>query len=157
MYLNMLIVWSLTGLWHGADWNFLIWGLFLFAVISVEKLGIGRYLNEKRWLGHLYMFLLIPLSWLIFAVNDLGQLGIYLGRLVGIGGVNVFAGDFVKYLQQYGVFLVIGLLFATGIPEKIFFAIRRQGVRWVILLAVLAGSLYGIYMGMNDPFLYFQF
>ena len=103
------------------------------------------------------MFLLIPLSWLIFAVNDLGQLGIYLGRLVGIGGVNVFAGDFVKYLQQYGVFLVIGLLFATGLPEKIFFAIRRQGVRWVILLAVLAGSLYGIYMGMNDPFLYFQF
>ena len=157
MYLNMLIVWSLTGLWHGADWNFLIWGLFLFAVISVEKLGIGRYLNEKRWLGHLYMFLLIPLSWLIFAVNDLGQLGIYLGRLAGIGGVNVFAGDFVKYLQQYGVFLVIGLLFAAGLPEKIFFAIRRQGVRWVILLAVLAGSLYGIYMGMNDPFLYFQF
>ena len=156
-YLNLLIVWCLTGIWHGNGWNFLIWGLFLFAVIAIEKLWIGRYLNGKRWLGHLYMILLIPLSWLIFAVTDLRQLGIYLGRLVGIGGVNVFAGDFVKYLEQYGIFLVIGLLFATGLPEKLFFAIRRRGIRWVLLLAVLAGSLYGIYMGMNDPFLYFQF
>lgn len=156
-YLNLLIVWCLTGIWHGNGWNFLIWGLFLFAVIAIEKLWIGRYLNRKRWLGHLYMILLIPLSWLIFAVTDLRQLGIYLGRLVGIGGVNVFAGDFVKYLEQYGIFLVIGLLFATGLPEKLFFAIRRRGIRWVLLLAVLAGSLYGIYMGMNDPFLYFQF
>ena len=153
----MLIVWCLTGIWHGAGWNFLIWGLFLFAVISAEKMWIGRYLNEKRWLGHAYMTLLIPLSWLIFAVSDLKQLGIYLGRLVGIGGVSVYEGDFVKYLQQYGVFLVIGLLFATGLPEKIFFGIRRNAVRWILLLAVLAGSLYGIYMGMNDPFLYFQF
>ena len=103
---------------------------FLFAGDRHREIVDREIPQRKRWLGHLYMILLIPLSWLIFAVTDLRQLGIYLGRLVGIGGVNVFAGDFVKYLEQYGIFLVIGLLFATGLPEKLFFAIRRRGIRW---------------------------
>lgn len=156
-YLNLLAVWTLTGFWHGADWNFILWGLFLFAVIALEKAGLGRILSQHRGLGHLYMVFLIPLSWLIFAVSDLQQLAVYLGRLIGLGGVNVYAGDFIKYGTQYGIFLVLGLIFSTGIPEKFLAGHKRRYLRWAVLLAVFAGSLYCIYMGMNDPFLYFRF
>ena len=157
MFGNMFVVWLLTGLWHGADWNFLLWGLFLFAVMAVEKLFLGKILEEKRFLGHLYMILLIPISWLIFAVSDLQQLGIYFGRLVGLGGVSVYAGDFVKYMGQYGIYLVIGLLFCTRVPEALFARIRNRKVRWILLALILAGAVYGIRRGMNDPFLYFRF
>lgn len=152
-----MAVWTLTGFWHGADWNFILWGLFLFAVIALEKAGLGRILSQHRGLGHLYMVFLIPLSWLIFAVSDLQQLAVYLGRLIGLGGVNVYAGDFIKYGTQYGIFLVLGLIFSTGIPEKFLAGHKRRYLRWAVLLAVFAGSLYCIYMGMNDPFLYFRF
>lgn len=154
---NLLAVWLLTGLWHGAGWNFILWGMFLFAVIAMEKWMLGTYLNRFRVAGHLYMMILIPVSWLIFAETDLVQLGIYLQRLVGLGGINVYAGDFLKYLSQYGIFLLLGLVFATRLPEKLFWSIPRKPLRYVLLAAMLAASVYGIYMGMNDPFLYFQF
>lgn len=157
-YLNLLCVWLLTGFWHGADWNFILWGLFLFAVIAVEKAGLLKFLERFKVLSHIYMLLLIPLSWLIFALTDLSDIGIYLGRMFGIGGVNVFAGDYISYLQQYGIFLLAGILLSTKLPAFIFDRIKNKPVIMaLVLLAVLGGSIYCIYMGMNDPFLYFRF
>ena len=81
MVRNLLTVWLLTGFWHGADWNFLLWGLLLFALISVEKMGLGRILNRFPTAGHLYMALVIPLNWLVFAISQPPQILIYLQRL----------------------------------------------------------------------------
>ncbi len=103
------------------------------------------------------MLLLIPLSWLIFAVSDLGELGVYFGRLVGIGGEYVYKGDFLKYWKIYGVLLVAGVLFATPIPGAIYKKIRRTWLVWPLLAVILAGVFYCLYMGLNDPFLYFRF
>lgn len=156
-YCNLLAVWFLTGFWHGADWNFILWGLFLFAVIAIEKSGLYSVLNKYKLLGHIYMLLLIPFSWLIFAVSDLSQIGIYLQRLVGCGGEYIYAGDFLKYGKTYGILLIIGIFFCTDIPHKFYCQLKNRLILLPVLLAILAGSLYCLYMGLNDPFLYFRF
>ncbi len=67
-YLNLLVVWLFTGLWHGSTLNFLLWGLFLFALISLERLGWGKVLRRSQVISRLYMLLVIPLSWMLFAI-----------------------------------------------------------------------------------------
>ena len=160
MYLNMLVVWTLTGFWHGADWNFIFWGMLLFLLLSVEKAGLGKVLNKQRWLGHLYMLFWIPMSWLLFAISDLGQLSVYFQRLFGKGGETLMATDWVKYFGIYGKFLIIGLVFCTDIPEKLYRKLQKSRYALIcipLMLAVLAGAVYCIWRGMNDPFMYFRF
>lgn len=157
---NMFVVWLLTGLWHGASWNFVLWGLLLFVLLFVEKAGLGKVLERHKALGHIYMILWIPLSWLVFVITDLSQLGIYLQKLFpffGNAGTVLFQGDYLKYGKTYGVYLVLGILFATGVQEKLLK--KNKNRLWVILLllALFWASVYCMYLGMDDPFLYFRF
>lgn len=157
---NMFVVWLLTGLWHGASWNFVLWGLLLFVLLFVEKAGLGKVLERHKVLGHIYMILWIPLSWLVFVITDLSQLGIYLQKLFpffGNAGTVLFQGDYLKYGKTYGIYLVLGILFATGIQEKLLK--KNKNRLWVILLllALFWASVYCMYLGMDDPFLYFRF
>ena len=157
---NMFVVWLLTGLWHGASWNFVLWGLLLFVLLFVEKAGLGKVLERHKALGHIYMILWIPLSWLVFVITDLSQLGIYLQKLFpffGSTGTVLFQGDYLKYGKTYGIYLVLGILFATGVQEKLLK--KNKNRLWVILLllALFWASVYCMYLGMDDPFLYFRF
>lgn len=157
---NMFVVWLLTGLWHGASWNFVLWGLLLFVLLFVEKAGLGKVLERHKVLGHIYMILWIPLSWLVFVITDLSQLGIYLQKLFpffGSTGTVLFQGDYLKYGKTYGIYLVLGILFATGVQEKLLK--KNKNRLWVILLllALFWVSVYCMYLGMDDPFLYFRF
>ena len=157
---NMFVVWLLTGLWHGASWNFVLWGLLLFVLLFVEKAGLGKVLERHKVLGHIYMILWIPLSWLVFVITDLSQLGIYLQKLFpffGSTGTVLFQGDYLKYGKTYGIYLVLGILFATGVQEKLLK--KNKNRLWVILLllALFWASVYCMYLGMDDPFLYFRF
>jgi alginate O-acetyltransferase complex protein AlgI len=126
MYLNMLTVWALTGFWHGADWNFILWGLLLFGLMTLEKAKIGKVLNEKKWLGHLYMLFWIPISWLLFAISDMKQLGIYFAKLWGFGGKALMPTDYIKYFGTYGKWLIIGLIFCTAVPENLFKMMKNR-------------------------------
>lgn len=157
---NMFVVWLLTGLWHGASWNFVLWGLLLFVLLFVEKAGLGKVLERHKALGHIYMILWIPLSWLVFVITDLSQFGIYLQKLFpffGSTGTVLFQGDYLKYGKTYGIYLVLGILFATGVQEKLLK--KNKNRLWVILLllALFWASVYCMYLGMDDPFLYFRF
>ena len=157
---NMFVVWLLTGLWHGASWNFVLWGLLLFVLLFVEKAGLGKVLERHKALGHIYMILWIPLSWLVFVITDLSQLGIYLQKLFpffGSTGTVLFQGDYLKYGKTYGIYLVLGILFATGVQEKLLK--KNKNRLWVILLllALFWASVCCMYLGMDDPFLYFRF
>lgn len=156
-FFHLFVVWMLTGLWHGADWNFVIWGLFVFVIMAVERLGIGKWLEEHKIAGHTYMILLIPISWLIFAISDLKELWTYFERLVGIGGEYVFEGDFAKYWSIYGKLLIVGIIFCTPLPEAIYKKVEKTPMIWILLAAVLVGVFYFLYRGLNDPFLYFRF
>ena len=163
MYLNMFIVWTLTGFWHGADWNFILWGMLLFCLLAVEKAGLGRFLDAHRLIGHLYMIFWIPMSWLLFAVSDLKEIGVYLSKLFGFGEPALMAGDYIDYWHTYGKFLLIGLLFCTAAPQNLYRKLQRSkwqyapAVRAALMLLILGASSYCIYKGMNDPFLYFRF
>ena len=101
MIRNLLVVWLFTGLWHGAGWNFLLWGFLLFVLVTVEKLCLLKVFRRVPILGHVYMILAIPLSWLIFAISDPGQIWIYVQRLfpflAAAGRFSWFAGDYLKY------------------------------------------------------------
>lgn len=159
-YRNLLIVWLLTGLWHGAGWNYVLWGLFCFILISVEKAGLSKVLERVPVLGHLYMMLVIPMSWLLFAIPDMGQIGVYLSRLFPVWGNTdavVFAGDFAKYINMHWVPLLAALVCCTGIPRKIYDAKKKS--LWVtgILVILFWLCVYSMYIGLDDPFLYYQF
>ena len=159
-YLNLLVVWIFTGLWHGAGWNYVLWGLFCFLLISLEKAGLGKVLNRVPLLGHLYMFLIIPLSWFLFAIPDLGQMGVYFGRLFPfIGDVQaaVYAGDFIKYLSSHAWSLGAALICCSGLPKKLY-AKKEQSIWMTLLLVILFWMcVYSMYIGLDDPFLYYQF
>lgn len=159
-YRNLLVVWLCTGLWHGAGWNYVLWGLFCFLLISLEKAWYGKVLEKIPALGHLYMLFVIPLSWLLFAVTDMGQIGVYLSRLfpfAGDTGAVVYAGDFMKYLQAHAWSLGAALLCCSGLPRKIYDAKKKSWWVTLVLVVLFWLCVYSMYMGLDDPFLYYQF
>lgn len=159
--LNLFIVWLLTGLWHGAGWNFILWGMTLFLLIFVERLGLKRIFLNCPMAGHLYMMLIIPLTWLIFAVTDLSQMAVYFQRLfpflAGNRHFSYYAGDIAKYGRLYFLPLAAGLVLMTNMPRKIYERIKYSFVSAVILAAIFWLCIYSMKMGANDPFLYFRF
>ena len=155
---NILVVWLLTGLWHGAHLNFLLWGLGLFGILTVEKLWLKKYLDRWPVLGHLYMLVLIPLSWVVFSVSDLGQLGAYFGRLLPLfSHAAAYPLDFLKYGKTYGVFLVLGLVCSTSLPAYVYRRLKGTWAGAVILAVLFWLCLFCLSKGMNDPFMYFRF
>ena len=159
-YRNLFIVWLLTGLWHGAGWNYVLWGMFCLLWISLEKAGLAKVWNKMPWLGHLYMFLLIPLSWLLFAVTDIGQLGVYFSRLFPFfmnTEAAVYAGDFVKYVSSHAYSLIAAIICCSGIPRKIYEAKKQSLWTALILIVMFWLCVYSMYIGLDDPFLYYQF
>ena len=159
MIFNTFIVWALTGLWHGADWNFVIWGLTFFVLLMLEKFIYGKYLEQSKVIGHIYIWILIPVTWVIFAITDFPQLVIYLKQLIGIhtGEVLVKNVQFMRYLQQYAALLVVCAFFSTKLPHKLYRRIRGGLVVVLFAVAVFWFSVYELANGANNPFLYFRF
>ncbi len=158
MYCNLFVVWFLTGIWHGASLNFVLWGMFLFALIAMEKAGLYMFLNKYKLAGRSYMFLAILVSWLLFATEDMASFATYARNLIGQGGEFAFVGDFIKYLRKYGHFLLIGTFMATSLPRRIYPMLKAKKWMLVPTLVIISGlSVYFVYKGMNDPFMYFKF
>lgn len=157
---NLLFVWFLTGIWHGAGYNFLLWGFILFLLIATEKYLTGKFLNSHPAIGHIYMLLIIPLMWAVFAVSDMRELGVLFTRLFpffGTGALSVFKYDYLKYLKEYYPFLIASILFSTRLPYKLLERIRNSVIVPILLLAIFFASIYCMYKGFDDPFLYFRF
>ena len=157
---NLFIVWILTSLWHGIQWNFLLWGMGIFVLIVIEKLWIGEWLHENRLVGHLYVLSVTPIMWLTFVMTDWQQYKLYLRKMFPLfaGNENViFATDYLKYLSTYGVFFIAGFIFITAFPKKLFRKYHGHVAVKGLLTAVFILSVYCMYRGLNDPFLYFRF
>ena len=116
--LNVFLVWGLTGLWHGAAWNFVLWGLFFAVLLAAEKLWYGHGLEKTRLLKHLYMFPLLAVSFVLFNAADLPAAGQQIAALFGFGGLPASGVESLYYLRSYAVVLVIALLGATPLPAK---------------------------------------
>lgn len=157
---NLFVVWVLTSLWHGIQWNFILWGMGILVLIVIEKLWIGEWLNNHRFVGHLYVLGVTPVMWLTFVMTDFQQYRSYLGKMFPIFTGNehvIFATDYLKYLSTYGVFFVAGIVFVTTFPKKLFRKHHRHIAVKGFLTAVFVLSVYCMYRGLNDPFLYFRF
>ena len=157
---NLLVVWLLTGLWHGAGYNFILWGVVLFIIIILEKFLIGKVLNKIPAIGHMYMLILIPITWAIFAIDDIVQLGVFFTRLFpffGQGVWTIFRYDYMKYLNMYYPFFITGILFSTKLPFCVLMRIKRRTVIGLLLVVIFGASIYCMYRGYDDPFLYFRF
>lgn len=157
---NLLIVWVLTGIWHGAGYNFWLWGVTLALLIILEKYVYGKFLEKNAFLSHLYMLIVIPLSWMVFAIDDMKQLGIFFTRLFpfwGEGPWSVFRYDYVKYFKMYWPFLLAGIFFSTKIPFQWMKKIENKVVLILFLGVIFIACVFCMYKGLNDPFLYFRF
>lgn len=152
-------MWVLTGLWHGSTLNFLLWGLLLFALIALERAGWGRVLARSRVASRVYMVLMIPLSWMLFAIPSVSRIGVYLGRLFPLvsQGIAVNAGDWLQYGKPYWWLLVLGIVFSTPGPEKLWNRIRGTWLGTVILAVLFWACVYCMSVATNDPFMYFSF
>ena len=111
-------------------------------------------------MGRLYVWFTIPLSWSLFAITNLGSWSIFIRKLFPFLGAvqgNVFAGDYIKYLKQYGWIMIIALLFCTRLPGNIYKRRGRGLFVTLFLVMIFWACVYTMYMGMDDPFLYYQF
>lgn len=156
---NLFVVWALTGLWHGANWNFVLWGILFFVLISIEKQRLAKWLEKTKVLGHLYILVLIPVTWVIFAITDIRQLGVYLANMIGIHGTEILVGveHFIRYLREYGLLLAACVLFATPYPGRWYHKWKDRWFAVLFLLVIFWVSVREIIVGNNNPFLYFRF
>ena len=159
VYRNLFVVWLLTGIWHGAGLNFVLWGLILFILIVLEKAGLKKFLDKWRLLGHAYMAVFIPLTWAVFANSDWQQMILFFKRLFDMGGTagSLFVGDYIKYGREYGFYMLVCLVFITRLPSKIWSKIKDTYVGQVILSVMFVAVVYCLYIGLDNPFLYYQF
>ena len=161
--LNLLIVWSLTGFWHGAGWNFVMWGLYYFVILFIEKLFLLKALDKlPKFFRHVYALLLIIIGWVIFASDDVSVLLPYLGSMFGangaIGGMDVYT------LLTKAVLLIICCIASTELPKKLFLsaagAMNEKAaftLKSVLMIALLALSMILLIGDSYNPFLYFRF
>lgn len=157
--LNLFVVWAFTGLWHGAGWNFVLWGILFFLLLSLEKCGIGKWMEHTKVLGHLYVIILIPITWVIFSIDNMSQLVQYLQNMAGIHTTDILVGyeQVVRYLQEYGILLIACVIFSTRYPAALYKKYRYKWYTVVLLLILFWTSVYEIILGKNNPFLYFRF
>lgn len=157
---NLLIVWLLTGIWHGGGLNFILWGLVLFLLIVAEKLLLSRWLNQYPLLGRVWVLFLLPVTWMLFAHTDLRQMAVYLGRMfpfAGGAGVAVNSGDVVKYAGMFGGYLLAGIVWC--IPGVFAFLEKHRKHPAVVLFTAVIFwlSVYGSVSMGNNPFMYLKF
>ncbi len=158
---NIFFVWLFTGLWHGADWNFIIWGMLFFVLALAEKLFWGKILKKCKPLSVLYMLLVIPLSWVIFAIQDLSALQVYFTRLFPFiphsYASNVASGDYLRYGANYA--FLFGMSVVCCIPAvRHWFEKQRETKFGVLLyLGMFFVSIYFLALGLDNPFLYYRF
>ena len=158
---NLLVVWGLTGLWHGASWNFLLWGLYFGVLLILEKLWLKQWIDRwPRALQHLYTLFLVLVSWAIFAVEDFGQLGGYLSAMFGLAGGGLADGAFRYYLGSYGLSLLAACVASTPLMAGLWRRLPQRAERVLLPVVILAGLLLcTAYLvdATYNPFLYFRF
>ncbi len=162
---NILVVWLLTGFWHGAAWNFIVWGLLFAVLLVVEKLWLQKPLQKTKLLKHLYVLFFVVLSFVIFNAADMKQALSDLGAMFGMGKLPFYSTEWSYYLRSYGVILVLAVIGATPLPQKLIAAMRQSktGNKLIsvaeplVLAALLLIMTAYLVDGSFNPFLYFRF
>jgi len=153
-YFNILVVWATTGLWHGASWNFVLWGLHFALFLCIEKAFLLKKLEKSRVLSHIYLLVLVLISWVLFAITDFALLGQFFTRLFG----GYAGSDWIYYLRNYGITFILGFLFSTPILRKVRDKLGENHLLVTVFCAVVfLMSVAYLVDSTYNPFLYFRF
>lgn len=164
-FLNILTVWLLTGLWHGAAWNFIVWGLFFAALLVFEKLCFLKVLDRIGPLRYAYVMLAVVFSFVIFDAASMTDALVYIEGMLGMGGVPLVSAEGVYYLKSYALILITAIVGATPLITKALNRLKSnklceriintaEPAVLILLLCVVTGYIAD---GSFNPFLYFRF
>ena len=153
--LNMFIVWALTGIWHGADWNFVCWGLYYFVLLTIEKSFLLPYLEKGKVWPHIYTLFLVVVGWAMFVGNGqgVGMAWVFQKLFIPSGGVRVW-----YYLRNYAVTLIVSAVCCSPLPQ--FACDKIKEFAWIkvsLVISLMYFSVCYIVGSTNSPFLYFNF
>ena len=156
---NLLVVWLVTGFWHGVTLNFILWGLILWAIIVFERFVFPKLGKFKAVVGRFNVLVLIPLTWVVFAISDANMLLEYFKRLFPFFGVGVAVNgnDYIKNLSLFGGFIVAGLILLIPHVFKFFEKHRKNPICTILLFALFWFSVYSLSNSAGNPFMYFRF
>lgn len=161
MYYNIMVVWLLTGIWHGAGFNFLFWGLYYGLLLIVEKTYLLKRFDKIPGIfKHIYTMFFVMIGWVFFSAESLGGALRYIGTLLGIGGAGFTDATFSYYLSSYGITLLIALIAALPFARTAFnkFATGKKYVIVPVLVAItLIICMAYLVDATYNPFLYFRF
>ncbi len=165
MVRNLLIVWLLTGIWHGAEWTFLIWGLMNFVFIAFEKLINFNHIKKYGLLKHIYALFIVNIGWVLFRAESLEQGGKYISAMLGTNGIW---SDYTwMFFKEYLVFFIAGVLFSFPIAKRATYLLLHSNCRIlkgvaftaypILILAMLCICISYLVKGSYNPFIYFNF
>jgi len=165
MLFNIFTVWFLTGFWHGAEWNFIVWGLFFGVLLTLEKFFFANSLKRHKIMSHIYVLFFVAISFVIFSGNSLADALDKVGGLFGMGGIPAVSAEFFYYFRSYGVVFAVGIIAATPLMKTLTARVkagkRGEAVLNVLeipfLLAILLVATAFLADGSFNPFLYFRF
>ncbi len=159
---NIFIVWALTGLWHGASWNFVLWGLLFAVLLVIEKLFLNKYLEKiPAIFSRIYVIFWVLISWIIFDATSFNEIFLRLSMMFGFSNNPIINSETIYYLKSYMFIFIIALIGATPIIKNLLSKIKFTKIKnllepitqFVLLIAVTAYLVDGSF----NPFLYFRF
>jgi len=160
-FFNIFVVWFCTGFWHGADWNFMLWGLYFAVLLVLEKLWLLKWLNSSRVLSHVYTLLLVVMGFVLFNASSLSDAIGCIGGMFGIGASSIAGAESLYYLRSYSLLLLLAILGATPVVRLGLERLEKFGSSAVLrplgCLALLAVCTAYLVDGSFNPFLYFRF
>lgn len=165
-FLNILTVWFLTGFWHGADWTFIVWGLYFAAFLLMEKFFLNKFFAKlPKVFSHIYVVIAILISFVIFSGNGMAGAGADIGKMFGMGGISFWSAETAYYLRSYGIVLLFALVGATPLVKTAVLKIKNTKIGSLacdilepifVVLVLLIVTAYFV-DGSFSPFLYFRF
>ena len=159
-YRNLFVVWMLTGIWHGANWNFILWGMYYAILLMAEKAFLGKLIKKlPSFFQHLYALFFVVIGWVIFAIEDLNVMTIWFKAM--FGGAALMDARALFYMKNYGICLLIGLAAAVPWWKSIQYKAENtqvgKALQTVLWIGLFVLSLAFLVSDTYNPFLYFRF
>ena len=162
---NMFLVWMATGFWHGAAWNFILWGLMYAVLLLIEKIWLLLYLKKHKIIGHLYVLFFVLIGFVLFNASSVADFWDYIVSMFGGGQIKVVTTESLYYLKSYAIVILIAGIGATPLPVRLYGTLQKKkclkqtlDIAEIILLVILLLLCVAFLVdGSFNPFLYFRF